>query len=42
VQAQDREIKRAGRKTRAGGAAPARPPAKSGARGKPPAKRGKR
>ncbi len=44
VQAQDREIKRASRKTRTGGAGggAARPPAKSGARGKPPAKRSKR
>ena len=44
VQSQDREIKRASRKTRTGGggAGTARPPAKSGARGKPPAKRSKR
>ena len=47
VQSQDRETKRAGRKTRggngsSGGLAPSRPPAKSGARGKPPAKRSKR
>ncbi len=51
VQTQDREIKRASRKTRSGGgggggggggAGQARPPAKAGARGKPPAKRSKR